>query len=150
MFTAVLFLNPKSGLKNACAFEKVITVPAEDPEGVIVDLAQGEYVVKIEAGAISVFYPINPGFRWLIAVAVGTDIKDNEDQPNLGMLYFEPEPAVYTQAEAEAQAITATQQGISGTWLKFELKQEKKVRFWVSDFDYTDNSGMIKLRIQRQ
>ena len=81
-------------------------------------------------------------------MSVGTDAEGGQDQPNIGIVYFEPNPAVYTQAEAEAQALTAVKEDIAGSRLKFSLESNKKVRFWVSDFDYTDNSGMVKLKIR--
>ena len=131
------------------ALEKSIIIPAEDPQGVVVDLEPGEYTAKIAGGAIAICYPINPNYRWLIGVAVGADVEGGQDEPNLGTLYFEPDPAVYTQTEAQEQVLAAVQQRLPGTYLKFSLKENRKVRFWVSDFDYTDNSGMIKLKIQR-
>lgn len=135
---------------TSLAFEetKTITIPAESPEGVTVDLEKGEYVVEFEAGAISLFYPINPNCCWLIAVAVGIDVEGGQDDPNLGTLYFEPSLPVYTQLEAEQLAQEAVGETIEGTYLEFALEEDKEVRFWVSDFDYTDNSGMIKLKIR--
>ena len=133
---------------NLFAFEETITVPAENPDGVVIDLEKGEYTVTITGGAIALFYPINPNYRWLIGVAVGTDVEGGQDQPNIGMVYFKPNPAVYTQTEAEAQALTAAKESMAGTCLKFSLENNRKVRFWVSDFDYTDNSGMVKLKIR--
>lgn len=133
---------------NLFAFEEVITVPAENPKGITLDLEKGNYIVAIEGGAIALFYPINPNYRWLIGVSIGTDSEGGQDQPNMGIIYFEPNPAVYTQAEAEAQALTAVKENAAGTRLKFSLESNKKMRFWVSDFDYTDNSGMVKLKIR--
>jgi len=130
------------------AFEETVTVPAESPEGVTVDLEKGQYVVEIEGGAISLFYPINPNYRWLIGVAVGTDVEGGQDEPNIGTIYFEPHPPVYTQAEAEQQAQQAIKENLTGTYLRFTLKEDKTVRFWVNDFDYSDNSGMVKLKIR--
>ena len=129
------------------AFEQVITVPAEKREGIELDLPKGAYVVKIEGGAITLCYPINPNYRWLIGVAVGTDSEGGQDSPNIGTLYFEPNPPVRDQAEAEAQAIKAAKEDVLGTSLKFSLQEDTKVRFWVSDYDYSDNNGMIKLRV---
>ncbi|MBI3601503.1 MAG: hypothetical protein HY209_01205 [Candidatus Omnitrophica bacterium] len=129
------------------ASEEIITVAAENPQGTTLDLKKGEYVVKITGGAITLFYPINPNYHWLVAVAVGTDVKGNQDDPNLGTIYFEPKPPVFSQAQAEEQALKATKDNLPGTFLKFKLKENKKVRFWVSDFDYSDNSGMVKLKI---
>ncbi len=131
----------------ASALEEVITVPAESSQGVVLDLSKGEYLVKIEGGAMTLFYPINPNYRWLIGVAVGTDVTGNQDEPNLGTIYFDPKPLVNNQAEAERLAIEATNEKMGGTFLRFILKDNKKVRFWVSDFDYTDNSGMVKLKV---
>lgn len=130
------------------AFEETITIPAENPQGVTLDLKEGEYIVKIEGGAMALFYPINPNYKWLIGVAVGTDVKGYQDEPNIGTLYFEPDPPVYTQAEAEQQVIEAAKENTGGAFLRFTLKEDKGVRFWVSDFDYTDNSGMVKLKIR--
>ena len=144
----IVFLCTIFSAPNLFAFEETITIPAESPQGVTLDLKKGEYLVKIEGGAITLFYPINPNYHWLIGVAVGTDVKGYQDEPNIGTLYFEPKPPVYNQAEAEKQAIKATEENIDGTFLRFTLKEDKKVKFWVSDFDYSDNSGMIKLRIQ--
>lgn len=129
------------------AFEETITVPAEKSEGVLLDLKKGEYLARIDGGAITLFYPINPNYRWLIGVAAGTDVKGGQDEPNLGTVYFEPKPAVYSQAEAEQQAIKAAKENIGGTFMRFTLKEDKKVRFWVSDFDYSDNNGMVKLKV---
>ncbi|MDP3791303.1 MAG: hypothetical protein Q8R38_04590 [Candidatus Omnitrophota bacterium] len=129
------------------AFEETITVPAEDPHGVTLDLEKGEYIVTIEGGAMALFYPINPNYRWLIGIAVGTDVEGDQDRPNMGTIYFEPNPPVYTQAEAEREALAAVKEDIGGTSLKFILNENKNVRFWVSDFDHTDNSGMVKLKV---
>lgn len=67
------------------AFEEIITVPAESPQGVELDLKKGEYTVKIEGGAITLFYPINPNYHWLIGVAVGTDAQGYQDEPNCSL-----------------------------------------------------------------
>lgn len=129
------------------AFEEEITVPAENTEGVVVSLKKGEYIVNITGGAIALFYPINPNYRWLIGVAVGTDAEGGQDQPNIGTIYYEPYPPVHSQAECERQALAAAKEKLKGTYLRFILNDDKNVRFWVSDFDYTDNSGMVKLKI---
>ena len=129
------------------AFEQTITVPAENPQGVEVDLPKGEYIARIEGGAITLYYPINPNYRWLIGIAVGTDVEGGQDYPNIGTIYFEPDPPARNQTEAERQAIQAAKEDMPGTSLKFTLTENKKVRFWVSDYDYSDNSGMVKLRI---
>ncbi len=129
------------------AFEQTITIPAESPQGVVLDLKKGDYIVKIEGGAITLSYPINPNHKWLIGVAVGTDVEGNQDYPNIGTLYFEPNPPAHSQTEAEEQAMQAVKENMPGTLLKFTLVEDIKVRFWVSDFDYSDNSGMVKLKI---
>jgi len=85
----------------------------------------------------------------LIGIAVGIDVEGGQDQPNIGTIYFEPNPPVHAQAEAEQQALAAVKENLAGISLRFILNDNKKVRFWVSDFDYTDNSGMVKLRIMR-
>ena len=130
------------------AFEQTITVPAESSRGIELDFRKGNYIVKIEGGAAALFYPINPNYRWLIGVAIGTNMEGGQDYPNIGTLYFEPDPPAYTQAKAEEQVMQAVNENIPGTFLKFNLTENKKVRFWVSDFDYTDNSGMIKITIK--
>lgn len=131
------------------AFEKIITIAAEDPHGIELDLEKGEYIAAIEGGAVSLFYPINPNYCWLIGVAVGVDAEGGQDEPDIGTLYFEPDPAVESQFEAEQKALEAVQKRLSGTYLRFSLNEPKKVRFWVSDFDYSDNSGMVKVRIAK-
>lgn len=148
LLTFIVFLYAVFSAPYLFAFEETITIPAENPQGVTLDLKKGEYIVKIEGGAMTLFYPINPNYHWLIGVAAGTDVKGYQDEPNIGTLYFEPEPPVYNQAEAEKQAIKATKENIGGTFLRLTLKEDKRVRFWVSDFDYTDNSGMVKLKIR--
>lgn len=103
------------------AFEEIITVPAESPQGVELDLKKGEYTVKIEGGAITLFYPINPNYHWLIGVAVGTDAQGYQDEPNIGTIYFEPNPPVHSQAEAEQQSIKAVEEKIVGTSLALHI-----------------------------
>jgi hypothetical protein len=129
------------------ALEEAITVPAESSEGVVLDLGEGNYTVIYQGGAAALSFPINPNYCWSIGVAVGSDVEGGQDAPNLGTLYFEPRPVVSSQAEAEKLALEATEDGYAGTNITFSLSEDSKVRFWVSDFDYTDNSGMIKLRV---
>ncbi|MDD3906376.1 MAG: hypothetical protein PHS46_07640 [Candidatus Omnitrophica bacterium] len=129
------------------AFEQTITIPAESSQGTVLDLKKGDYIVKVEGGAITLCYPINPNYKWLIGVAVGTDVNGGQDYPNIGTLYFEPNPPAHSQTDAEEQAIKAVKENIAGTFLKFTLTENKRVRFWVSDYDYSDNSGMIKVKI---
>jgi len=131
----------------ALAFEEVITVPAEDPAGVMLELEEGEYIAEIAGGAISLFYPINPNYSWVVGVAIGKEAKGGQDIPDIGTLYFEPRPAAHNQAEAEQLALEATEQNSTGTYLQFSLNKSKTVRFWVSDFDYSDNNGMVKVKI---
>lgn len=133
--------------ESSFAFSQVITVPAENPKGVALDIEKGKYVVTIEGGAVALSYPINPNYRWLISVSIGTDADGGQDQPNIGIVYFEPNPPAHTQIEAEEQALKAAKENVSGTSLSFTLSESKKVRFWVSDYDYSDNSGMVKLKI---
>lgn len=147
-FILIFFLYSLFSCAALFAFEETITVPAESPQGVTVDLKKGEYIVEIAGGAMALFYPINPNYCWLIGVAAGTGVRGSQDKPDIGTLYFEPKPPVYSQAEAEEQALGAAKEKLSGTYLKFTLQEDKIVRFWVSDFDYTDNSGMVKLRIR--
>jgi len=137
-------------LAPAFAFERSITVPAEDAEGITVDLEKGDYTVELAGGAVALFFPINPDYRWLAAAAVGVDVKGGQDVPNIGTLYFDPRPAVYSQVEAEAQTLAAVEEWKSGTSLQFSLEEPKTVRFWVSDYDYTDNSGMVRLKVPKK
>lgn len=136
-------------IKNTFAFEGSITIPAEKEEGIIVELKKGRYLAEIEGGAIALVYPVRPNYCWLIGVAVGTNAEGGQDEPNIGTLYFEPDPPVFTQAEAQRKALKAVEEGITSTFLKFTLEKDESVRFWVSDFDYTDNSGMVKLKIRK-
>lgn len=143
---AVMFISTCS---LSYAFEKVVTVPAQAPEGVTLDLEKGSYVVEFSAGAVSLFFPINPSHCWLVASSVGVKAKGGQDNPDLGTIYFSPQPPVHSQVEAEEKALAAVQDKVSGTSLEFILEEDKTVRFWVSDFDYNDNSGMIKLKIKK-
>jgi hypothetical protein len=143
LFSGCLFL-PVSLL----AFEEIITIPAEKPEGIVLSLEQGSYIATYEAGAISLFYPINPHYCWVIGAAIGTGSSGGQDEPDIGTIYFQPRPAVFSQYEAEGLALKAAEEGHQGTYLNFTLLEDSEVRFWISDFDYTDNSGMIKLQIK--
>ena len=129
------------------AFEETVTVPVEDPSGVVLELEEGEYMCVYDGGAITLFYPINPNYCWRIGVAVGKEAEGGQDYPDIGTIYFDPYPLATSQYEAEAQAIEAAKEGVVGTWFDFSLSKKTKVRFWVSDYDYSDNSGMIKLKI---
>lgn len=129
------------------AFDETLTVPAEDPSGVVLELEKGEYMCVYNGGAITLSYPINPNYRWRIGVAVGKEADGGQDYPDIGTIYFDPNPSATTQYEAETQAIEAAKEGAIGTWFDFSLSEKTKVRFWVSDYDYSDNSGMIKLKI---
>ena len=141
-FIMVLILNTK----NSFSFEKIINVPAEKPEGILLDLEPGNYEAILKGGGITLFYPINPNFSWLYSVSIGSDVDGGEDEPDIGVLYFEPNPKSFTQADAEKQLIAA----IHDIYLNFNIKEHTMIRFWVSDFDYTDNSGMIKLLIKKK
>jgi hypothetical protein len=131
----------------ALALEQTVTVPAESPEGTTLDLPPGDYQVELTGGGITLFYPINPQYQWLFGVSIGTGERGGLAEPSIGTLYFEPYPRVYSQAAAETQLLEAREKNLDGTFLTFTLAEATKVRFWVSDFDYTDNSGMIKLKI---
>ncbi len=133
----------------AYAWDETITVAAEKPEGVVLSLSAGTYLAEIAGGAISLFLPIHPQYQWLYGLAVGTDVEGGQETANIGTLYFEPADEVFTQAEAEKEALEATAWKQPGTYLQFSLEQAKQVRFWVSDFDYSDNSGSERVRIYR-
>jgi hypothetical protein len=133
---------------NLLAFEKVITIPAENSKGIVLDLEQGSYMVTYEGGAIALFYPINPHYSWIVGAAIGTGNSGGQDEPDIGTIYYQPRPAVFSQYQAEELALEAAEGGHQGTYIHFTLAEGSEVRFWVSDFDYTDNAGMIKLKIQ--
>jgi hypothetical protein len=149
-FQRVIFLILLLGLigrKELFAFDQTITIPAEKSEGVVLTLPAGTYKVEIAGGAVALFYPIHPAYNWLYSLCIGTDSIGGQDEPTIGALYFEPQPKVTTQAAAEASALEALKIGREGTSLVFVLDQEKPLRFWVSDFDYSDNSGSVRVRI---
>ena len=146
-FIAILVLTISSMINEAFAFDQTLTIPAEKSEGVVVKLSAGNYKAEIAGGAVALFYPIHPAYNWLYSLCVGTDSSGGQDQPNLGTLYFEPQPKVTSQADAESAALEALKEGKEGTSLTFTLEEEKEVRFWVSDFDYGDNSGSVRVRV---
>ena len=129
------------------SLDEVVTIPAEDPQGVTLDLPAGTYVAQIESGAITLHFPIHPNYCWRFAALIGVDVEGGQDEPNIGSLYFDPEPKVYTQTEAEKAALAGLEEGKKGTFVVFELKESETVRLWVSDFDYSDNIGSEKVRI---
>jgi len=129
------------------SLDEVVTVPAEDPAGVVVELPAGTYVAQIESGGVTLHFPIHPNYCWLYAVLIGTDVKGGQDEANIGSLYVDPDPKVFTQTEAEKAALKALKEEKKGTYVAFELKEKKEVRFWVSDYDYSDNSGSVKVRV---
>lgn len=132
------------------AFDKTITIPAEKSEGVVLELPAGEYTAEISGGAICLFFPIHPNYQWIWGLAIGTDVSGGQDCPNIGTLYFEPKEKVFTQTEAEESALKAKADRQTGASLSFSLKENKEVRFWVSDFDYSDNSGSEKVRVYKK
>ena len=129
------------------ALDETITVGAESPQGVVFVLSAGDYIAEISGGAVSLFLPIHPQYEWLYGLAIGTDTKGGQDIASIGTLYYEPIPKAFTQVQAEKQALLAKGRQETGTSLKFTLKKNKQVRFWVSDFDYSDNSGSLRVRI---
>ncbi|UCB56524.1 MAG: hypothetical protein JSV30_04765 [Candidatus Omnitrophota bacterium] len=131
----------------AYAYDKTITVPAEKAEGITITLPKGNYRAEAAGGAVALFFPIHPNYSWLYSLCVGTDCLGGQDQPNLGTLYVEPSPKVASQADAENEVLQALKEGQVGATLDFTLKQEKEVRLWVSDFDYSDNMGSERVRI---
>lgn len=134
----------------AADFPKIITVAAERFDGVAVELDKGTYLASIAGGAMTLFFPINPNYCWLIGVSVGINVKGGQDEPNIGTIYFEPKPIVLNQADAERLALAAKESGTIGTSLEFKLDKPQSVRFWVSDYDYSDNSGMVKIKIDKK
>ncbi|MBU4488570.1 MAG: hypothetical protein KKI13_05850 [Candidatus Omnitrophica bacterium] len=129
------------------SLDEIVTVPAEDSAGVEVEIPAGTYIAQIESGGITLHFPIHPNYCWLYAVSIGTGVRGGQDEANIGTLYVQPEPKVFTQVEAEKAALKALKEQKKGTYLAFELKQKETVRFWVSDYDYSDNSGSVKVRV---
>jgi hypothetical protein len=147
----IFFLVIMTALLISCklgySLDEVITVPAERPEGVTLELPAGTYVAQIESGGIALHFPIHPNYRWLYGMLIGTDVEGGQDEANIGRLYVDPDPNVFTQLEAEEAALMALEKKKSGTSLVFELEEDEVVRFWVSDYDYSDNSGSEKVRV---
>lgn len=133
---------------DSFALDQTLTVPAEKSEGVVITLPAGSYKVDIAGGAAALFYPIHPAYSWLYALCLGAQATGGQDEPDLGTLYFDPVPKVTTQSEAETAALEALKKNEEGTSITFSLEEETDVRFWVSDFDYSDNSGSLKVRIK--
>ena len=141
LIAALLFCS------TAFAFDETVTIPAEDPGGVTLTLPAGAYIAEIAGGGISLFLPIHPQYQWLYGLSLGANAQGGQDEPNIGTLYFEADPKVFTQAAVEEKALKARTQNKEGTFLKFTLKKSKEVRLWVNDFDYSDNSGSERVRI---
>lgn len=141
----IVFLFFLQGLSYP--FDKIITVPAEDPADITVELPAGTYIAQVGSGAVALHFPIHPDYRWVYTMLIGTGVKGGQDEANIGNLFVDPKPKVLTQAEAEKAALKALKDGKSGTYVAFELKQKDTVRFWVSDYDYSDNSGSERVRI---
>lgn len=131
----------------AGALEEELTIPAEDPKGVTLKLPKGRYRAEIAGGAITLFFPIHPQYCWLYALCIGTKGEGGEEEPDIGTLYSEPNPKALTQAEAEKMAMEAVKHRDAGSSIDFDLNKEQTVRFWVSDFDYTDNMGSERVRV---
>lgn len=129
------------------AYEETITVAAEKPEGIVLNLPAGTYRAEVDGGAVALFFPIHPHYGWLYSLAVGTDCEGGQDEPGIGTIYVEPEPRVSSQADAEEIILKALGEGQIGTSLEFTLPEGKEVRFWVSDFDYSDNAGSERVKI---
>ena len=129
------------------SLDKVVTIPAEDPTGITLELPAGTYVAQIESGGVALHFPIHPNYSWCYALLIGTGVEGGQDEANIGSLYVDPDPKVFTQTEAEKAALKALEEGKKGTYLAFELQENDTVRFWVSDYDYSDNSGSEKVRI---
>ncbi len=129
------------------ALDEVLTIPAEEPGGVTIELPKGTYVAQIESGAVALHFPIHPKYRWLYACLIGTDAAGGQDEANIGSLYVDPDPVVTTQTRAEEAALAALKENKKGTYVAFELQERTEVRFWLSDYDYSDNTGSEKVRV---
>ena len=143
----LIFILAVSIYVDCLALEETVTVPAEEPTGIIVELPSGKYTAQIESGAVALHFPIHTDYRWLYAVSIGTGVDGEQDEPNIGRLYTDPEPAVFTQTEAEEAAIAALKEEKEGTKINFQIENTSKVRFWISDYDYSDNTGSLKVKI---
>ena len=145
---SVLFIILISWIGKASAFdEKIITVSANDPKGVVLKLPPGNYAAEVSGGAIALWGHGHPHYRWVYGLVVGTGVSGGTEEPNLGSLYVDPSPSAYTSGAAENAVLEAVKKGEEGTLLNFTLKTDSEVRFWVSDFDYSDNEGQEKVRI---
>lgn len=129
------------------SLDEVVTIPAEDPAGVTLELPAGTYVAQIESGAVALHFPIHPNYCWRYAVLIGTGVKGGQEEADIGSLYVDPDPKVFTQTKAEEAALKALEEEKKGTYVVFELKEKETVRFWLSDYDYSDNSGSEKVRV---
>lgn len=132
---------------NVYCLDETVTIPAEDPNGVAIELPPGNYTAEIESGAISLYFPIHPDYCWTFTASIGLNDKGGQEEPTIGQLYVEAEQKMMTQLEAEREALKALKEGREGTQVKFELKEKSMVRFWVNDYDHTDNSGSEKVRV---
>lgn len=119
--------------------ESLAIVRAGDPGGTVVSLEAGRYRAEIERGVVSRAHPGHPDYYWFVDVAIGVDVAGGQDMPNIGRVYFDPEPPVFAIPEAERQLRAAVKEKAEGTSLEFVLEEAKEVRFWIRDFDYTDN-----------
>ncbi len=144
---AVIFLLFVLSATILYAYDETITIPAEKSEGIVITLPKGTYKVEAAGGAMALFFPINPNYSWIYTLVVGTDCKGGQDEPNIGTLYVEPETKMPSQADAEKVILQYLKEGKAGTSLEFTIKETKDVRFWVSDFDYSDNTGSERVRI---
>lgn len=148
VFSIVSIFVMLLAVSDVCySLDEIVTVPAEDPQGVTLELPAGTYAAQIESGAVALHFPIHPNYCWRYAVLIGTDVQGGQDEANIGSLYVDPEPKVRTQAEAEKAALATLKEKKKGTYVVFELKEKKTVRFWVSDYDYSDNSGSERVRV---
>lgn len=129
------------------SLDEVVTIPAEDPAGVTLELPAGTYVAQIESEAVALHFPVHPNYCWRYAALIGTGVEGGQDEANIGSLYVDPDPKVFTQTGAEKAALKTLAEDKKGTYVAFELKKKETVRFWVSDYDYSDNSGPEKVRV---
>ena len=136
-----------SWIRETAAFDEEVIIPADDPEGVVLNLPAGSYVAEVAGGAITLWNPDHPHYRWVYGLVVGTSSEGGIDEPNIGSLYVDISPLALGLEEAEKAILEALKRGEEGTSLNFTLEADSEVRFWVSDFDYTDNEGQEKVRI---
>lgn len=129
--------------------EYLLTIPAEVPGGIEVELEEGHWRAEVAGGAVTLWYPFHPQYQWVWGLSVARHARGGSDIPDLGTLFVDQVEHLTSQAATEQVAMEALQAGVDGTVLIFELEKKCKVRFWVGDFDYSDNSGFLRVKVYK-